>query len=125
MAGKIVNNVKYIALIDSDSDVPKSFNEHIWYVLKEVFLNCSSENDTKIANSLMLSFVKNTTKYYPLDDGHYKKIYGFLNSLEERSFYFAEEPFEEDTEYVEFDIWWNQLQELIKKLENIIINMQS
>ena len=59
--------------------------------------------------NILLSFIKQNDDKYVIDDFGYNKIYGFLNSLEERSFYFAEEPFEEDNEYVEFDIWWNNL----------------
>jgi hypothetical protein len=111
MTARIVNNVKYIALMDDNSVKLKSLNECIQSTLRDVFLNCDSESTSEKTIKLI-----NDNEY----DFNYNKIYKFLNTLEERLFYFIEESFEEDTTYVEYNIWWEQLQLLIKKLENII-----
>ncbi len=126
MAGKIFNNIKYIALMDDISIKQLSFNDCILCYLRDVFYNCDSESDTEKVNKLLLILKKNNDEFI-IDDNVYKKIYGFLNSLKDNSFYFEKvESFDEikKDEYIEFNIWWEQLQELIKKLEIIIINMQ-
>jgi hypothetical protein len=111
MSARIVNNVKYIALMDDNSVKQQSLNDCIRCILRDVFLNGESESYTDKDIEIIKEF----------DIINYKKIYGFLNLLEESSFYFIEGPFDEDRKYVEYDIWWEQLQALIKKLENIII----
>ena len=125
MTARIINNVKYIALTDDNSLKLKSLNDCIRYTLKDLFINCDSESDSVKASNLLKLFNKTSdNEYTNITDDIIciRKIYGFLNSLEEKSFYFIEETFEEDTKYIEYNIWWNQLQILIKNLENIIIN---
>ncbi len=124
MAGRLVNNIKYIALSNDDNEKEKSLNHCLLYTLKDVFLNCNSENDTDKTVKLILCVIKENNNEYIINDYVYSKIYAFLNLLEEKSFYFIEDIFEEDTKYIEYNIWWEQLQVLIEKLENIIINTQ-
>ena len=126
MAARLVNNVKYIALLDDNNFKLKSFNNCIYYTLRDIFWN-SDEHSCIKANDLNSLLVKEKTdinvKYTNiLDDLNYIKIfYKFLNSLEEKAFCFIEEPFDEEETYIEFNIWWEQLQILIKNLEKIII----
>jgi 23S rRNA A2030 N6-methylase RlmJ len=117
MSARIVNNVKYIALMDDNNKKLQSFNDCIRCTLRDVFLNCDSESTTNKTSQLISLFKENENEYI-IDNFNYKQIYGFLNTLEERSFYFIEGPFEEDTKYIEYNIWWENLQELIKKLKN-------
>jgi hypothetical protein len=128
MTSRIINNVKYIALIDDNTLKLTSLNDCICYTLGDIFLNCESESDSvKVSDLLALFHKTNGNEYTNITNDIIciRKIYGFLNSLEEKSFYFIkEETFEEDTIYIEYNIWWKQLQLLIKNLENIIINKQ-
>jgi hypothetical protein len=127
MATRLVNGIKYIALLDDNNLKIKSFNDCVYYTLRDVFWNVYDEYYCQRANDLNALLVENksdnSVKYTnALDDINYiRKIYGFLNSLNEKSFCFADEPFDDDETYIEYDIWWSNLETLIGNLKTTII----
>ena len=126
MAARLVNNVKYIALLDDNNFKLKSFNNCIYYTLRDIFWN-SDEHSCIKANDLNSLLVKEKTDINVeytnvLDDLSYiKKFYKFLKLITETNFDFVKEPFDEEEKYIEFNIWLEQLQILIKNLEKLII----
>lgn len=120
-----VNGVKYISLLDDNNLKLISLNSWVYYTLRDVFWNadeyyCIKANDL---NSLLVYKKKDTIeiKYTNILDNieFVRKIYEFLNSLNETSFYFVvKKTFDKNQKYIEYKIWWKQLQELKNTLRD-------
>jgi hypothetical protein len=69
-------------------------------------------------NSLLVYEKKDTIEYTNiLDDVNFtRRIYEFINSLNDTTFHFVEKPFNKNEKYIEFSIWWKQLQKLKKQI---------
>lgn len=116
---RLVNNVKYIALMDDPRCKLKSITYCAYHTLKDVFLNVAEETNCAKANELCLLSFGELESGLTLDTS--KQIYNLLNSLTECDFYFVEGPFDETYTYVEYNVWLEQLQTLVHNLEKIII----
>lgn len=115
-----VNGVKYISLLDNNDLKLTSLNNWVYYTLRDVFWNadeyyCIKANDL---NSLLVYKKKDTIEYTNiLDDVKFvRKLYEFLKSLNETAFHFVKKTFKPNQNYIEYQIWWKQLQELKKQI---------
>jgi len=115
-----VNGVKYISLLDNNDLKLTSLNNWVYYTLRDVFWNadeyyCIKANDL---NSLLVYKKKYTIEYTNiLDDVKFvRKLYEFLKSLNETAFHFVKKTFKPNQNYIEYQIWWKQLQELKKQI---------
>jgi len=126
MAARLVDGVKYIALMNDNDLKFKSLNDCVYYTLRDIFWNSEEYYYIK-ANDLNALLIKEKTDISivytnVLDDLNYiKQIYGFLNSLDKTSICFIEEPFHQEEKYIEYNIWYKQLEVLIKNLEKLIL----
>jgi len=119
MSGKIIQNVKYIALLYDNNLKLESLNKCLYYTLKDIFWNAEEEYITLKAVELNIKLTNNG-----LNNLNLKQIYNFLNSLDEISFYFYEDiSFNKDELYIEFNVWFEQLKLLIKDINNLLINI--
>ncbi len=57
------------------------------------------------------------------DATYLKELYNFLSKLKDSDFYFENKK-EDDEVYLEFDIWYKQLQELIKTVAKNLSYLQ-
>jgi hypothetical protein len=127
MVGKIVNGVKYIELLFEDNLKNKSLNDWVYYSLQDAHWNAEDEKYSLIVVDLIKQLIKeckNDNNVYTnvIDDANYvKKVYGFLNSLDENAFYFIEEPLDNEVNYIEYNVWFNNLQKLLQHLENLLV----
>jgi hypothetical protein len=126
MKARTIEDVKYIALINNNNLKLKSLNDCVYYTLRDIFWNTNGYYHD-MANDLISKLIKTTdenNRYTNmLDELHtIRKIYRFLISIKEIAFYFADGPLTDDEhKYLEYTIWNDQLQELIKNLEKIIL----
>jgi len=74
MTARILNKVKYIALLDDNELKLTSLNDCIYYTLRDAYLNCDSENDTIKASNLLALF-------HQTNDNEYTNITDDLNSI--------------------------------------------
>ena len=127
MVGKIVNGVKYIELLFEDNLKNISLNDWIYYSLQDAHWNAENEKYSLIVVDLIKQLIKerkNDNNVYTnvIDDTKYvKKVYEFLNSLDEKAFYFIEEPLDNEVNYIEYNVWFNNLQKLLQHLENLLV----
>lgn len=127
MVGKIVNGVNYIELLFEDNLKNKSLNDWVYYSLQDTHWNAEDEKYSLIVVDLIKQLIKerkNDNNVYTnvIDDTNYvKKVYGFLNSLDEKAFYFIEEPLDNEVNYIEYNVWFNNLQKLLQHLENLLV----
>ena len=116
----------------------KSLADNIYFTLKDIFLNISLEFKMYEANELNGQLTNNIKyeerglnfKYVELDGDFIKNILDFLNSIEPNDFEINYESVEDEldettilSEYINFDIWWKQLDELKQILSNIKIKI--
>lgn len=125
MTSRIVNGVKYVALMNDNNLKLKSLNDCVYYTLRDIFWNVDYEYYKTIMelNSLLIDEKKAGPIEYKnvFDDlDSIKKLYGFFTSIEESYFEFVDEPFDKEDDYIKYDVWWEQLQQLNKQLREIM-----
>lgn len=138
MVGITWNKKKYIMLHNDNGLKTKSLADNIYFTLKDIFLNISLEFKMYEANELNGQLTNNIKyeerglnfKYVELDGDFIKNILDFLNSIEPNDFEINYESVEDEldettilSEYINFDIWWKQLDELKQILSNIKIKI--
>jgi hypothetical protein len=120
--GLLLNGVKYILLMNNNDFKNKSLNDNVYFTLRDIFLNancadtCSEVNNFNYSLVGDVSFHERTEQFQYsniLDDKNY--IYKLLNWLGRFNVYWFE--FEEGEEfmtedYIKFDDWWIQFEEL-------------
>lgn len=120
---------KYLILLDDNHLKFKSLNDFVCYTLRDIFWNCDEYHCAK-ANELTLVLIKNKlhnncieyTNALEDDFEYIRKLYGFINSINDNAFTFIyrDERLEEE-KYIEYNIWNDQLKLLLTTLEKIII----
>ena len=130
--GKLINGIKYMCIHDVDEYKKKSLNDQFYFTLRDIFWNTDSFDVMMIINNFnrMLtdgtSFDSrtNTFQYTNIlyQKTELKKILRFLNRIKQTGWFeFIEskdkdeyEDKEEsiDEEYILFDDWWKQFEEL-------------
>lgn len=116
MAGVTIDNIKYISIMDDDNNLKfTSFNNRVYYTLRDIFWNCEDTRTMDLATSLNKKLIDDIGYTNVLEDVTYlKELYNFLSKLKESYFYFGYNKKQDDEVYIEFDIWFIQLQELVQ-----------
>lgn len=123
MEGRIVDNIKYIKTLYDNELKLNSLNEFLYYTLIDIFWNTEEFYIVETANHFNFLLVnKNIDGLIVFNDSlndmyFLIKLNEYLSSLDETDFVFSEIPFEEG-KYIEFDVWWKQLKDLIEIIEN-------
>ena len=135
--GKLINGIKYMCIHDVDEYKKKSLNDQFYFTLRDIFWNTDSFDVMMIINNFNhmltdgISFDSrtNTFQYTNIlyQKTELKKILRFLNRIKQTGWFeFIEskdkdeyEDKEEsiDEEYILFDDWWKQFEELRKLLK--------
>ena len=144
MAGRLIDGIRYVGLMNDNSFKRKSLEDNIYFTLRDIFWN-GEIDDLMTANHFnglltnCVSFEERDKNFqyanilYDYESDYTKKLYDWLSRLtgyklnskpnvwKDIMFEFREVEIEEDEfdmdYYIKYDVWWDQLQELIKKLE--------
>lgn len=115
MGGKRINGVEYIHLFICNDFKNNSLYDNLSFTLKEIFWNAESADVSlqAIGYNYVLTDYKS---FEDISEYDFKKILKFLNRISnKRWFEFIDleegENINED-EYIRFDIWWQQFEEL-------------
>jgi hypothetical protein len=144
MAGRLIDGVRYVGLMNDNSFKSKSLENNVYFTLRDIFWN-GEIDDLMTANHFNglltnnVSFQERDERFeyanllYDYNSDYTQKLYDWLvrltgykrtsnnvNGRKDSMFEFLE--VEEDDEidmakYMKYDDWWDQLQELMKKLE--------
>jgi len=134
--GRIIDGVKYIHLLNDNELKKKSLNDNVYFILRDIFEN-AYDYDTiihanrfceKLTGELYFEDDKKSTYIYTnvLSKKDYlKKLIYWLDKININSFEFI--IFEENEkinmkEYIKWDVWWFQFEELKFLLKNNIIH---
>jgi hypothetical protein len=123
MAGVTIDNIKYISIINDDNNLKfQSFNNRVYYTLRDIFWNCEDTRIMDLANELTRK-IKNNSNV--LEDYTYlNELYNFLSRLKDSYFYFENTTKQDDEVYIEFDVWFIQLQELRQLVSEKLTHLQ-
>jgi hypothetical protein len=123
MAGVTIDNIKYISIMDDDNNLKfTSLNNRVYYTLRDIFWNCEDTRIMDLANELSKK-LRNDSNV--LEDYTYlNELYNFLSRLKDSYFYFGYNKKQDDEVYIEFDIWFIQLQELRQLVSEKLIHIQ-
>ena len=144
MAARIIDGVRYVGLMNDNSLKSKSLEDNVYFTLRDIFWN--GEIDDLISANYYNSLLTNgisfedrdanfeyTNVLYDYNSDYTKKLYNWLSRLtgykltlksngwKDSMISFRE--VEEDekinmAQYMKYDDWWDQLQELMKKIED-------
>lgn len=132
--GKIINGIKYMCIHDVDEYKKKSLNDQFYFTLRDIFWNTDSFDVMMLINEFNgmltdgISFESRTNTFQYTNILYQKtelnKILQFINRIKQTGWFeFIElkdkEEEEEsiDEEYILFDDWWKQFEELRKLLK--------
>ena len=143
MAARIIDGVRYVGLMNDNSLKSKSLEDNVYFTLRDIFWN-GEVNDLMTVNHFNGLLTNNicfeerdkyfeyTNLLYDYNSDYTKKLYNWLSMLtgykltskpnEWKASIFEFLEVNEDDEidmekYIKYDDWWEQLQELMKKLE--------
>jgi hypothetical protein len=129
MVGRIIDNEEYIELLYSNDLKSKSFEDNIYYTLRDIFWNCDEDYDLIMSNKFNKILIN---KNNPFENFEYadvlydycseftQELYDYLKNFTKDRIYFIEDSVEKnkkDFYYIKLNDWWDQLQQLVKKLE--------
>jgi len=147
MAGRLINGVRHVGLMNDNSLKSKSLEDNVYFTLRDIFWNggpvdCFTANyfNGILTNDISFEDRCNNFRYanvlYDYNSDYTKKLYcrlsritGYKNNNPKLSwknglfdFINSDEVIGTDvsenmSEYINYDYWWNQLQELIEKIE--------
>lgn len=123
MSGRLINGIKHMYINDDNDFKKKSFEDNVYFTLRDIFWNagspdtCYQANDFNISLTGRIYFEERTDKF-EYTNVLYEKYY--VERLQRRlkrfnHYYFEfEEPDEEIDmdKYMKFDDWWFQFEEL-------------
>jgi hypothetical protein len=135
--GRIIDGVKYIHLINDNGLKKKSINDNVYFTLRDIFENAyhcdtiiyANRFCEKLTGELYFEDEKKTTYTYTnvLNKKDYlKKLIYWLDQIDVNSFEFILLENNEKInmkEYINWDIWRFQFEELKFLLKNIMINI--
>jgi len=144
MAGRLIDGIRYVSLINDNSFKSKSLEDSVYFTLRDIFWN-GEIDDVMSANHYNGLLTNNvsfeerdanfeyTNVLYDYNSDYTQKLYDWLSRLTGYkltstnvngwkdsmiSFRKVEDNEVIDiTQYMKYDDWWDQLQELMKKLE--------
>ena len=115
MAGKRINGIEYIHLFNCNDFKKNSLYDNLYLTLKEIFWNANSDDVSMQANSYNYMLTNINFEDVPKDE--FRKILELLNRITYEKGWFEFIDLEEgeeinEEEYIRFDIWWQQFEEL-------------
>ena len=123
--GKIINGTKYIHLCDNNEFKKKSLEDNIYFTMRDIFMNvediyeCIKANkfNYTLSNSIKLEERTDAFQYANVlqNKEYVSNLINFLEKINENSFEFTELQEDDDkpmSEYIRYDDWWNQFEEL-------------
>ena len=115
MAGKRINGIEYIHLFICNDFKKNSLYDNLYLTLKEIFWNANSADVSMQANSYNYMLTNISFEDVPKDE--FRKILELLNRITYDKGWFEFIDLEEgeeinEEEYIRFDIWWQQFEEL-------------
>ena len=115
MAGKRINGIEYIHLFNCNDFKKNSLYDNLHLTLKEIFWNANSADVSMQANSYNYMLTNISFEDIPKDE--FRKILELLNRITYDKGWFEFNDLEEgeeinEEEYIRFDIWWQQFEEL-------------
>lgn len=131
MAGILIDGINYVGLMNDNSFKSKSLEDNVYFTLRDIFWNgclddCYTANYFNGLLTNNISFEERKAKFeyanvlHDYNSDYTKKLYYWLSHLNGDMFDFKN-PYEDDeinmSKYMNYDDWWVQFQELIKKLE--------
>lgn len=131
--GRIFNGTKYMRLCNNNDFKKLSLNDNIYFTLRDIFSNgdsydiCMTANhfNSLLTNNISFQERKNSEEPFQysnvLEDKNFvKRLQKWLSSFHVSWFHFLEEDEEEDVDmndYIEWDDWWIQFEELKRNLK--------
>ena len=131
--GRIYNGIKYMGLFHNNDLKKLSLNDNVYFTLRDIFANgdsydiCMTANhfNSLLTNNISFQERKNSEEPFQysnvLEDKNFvKRLQTWLSSFHVSWFHFLEEDEEEDVDmndYIEWDDWWIQFEELKRKLK--------
>ena len=115
MAGKRINGIEYIHLFNCNNFKKNSLYDNLYFTLKEIFWNANSADVSMQANSY--NYMLTIISFEDIPKDEFRKILELLNRITYDKGWFEfmdlkeREEINED-EYIRFDIWWQQFEEL-------------
>jgi hypothetical protein len=151
MPGRLINGERYIYLMNDNSFKSRSLEDNVYFTLRDIFLNgcpddCMMANyfNGILTNNISFGERDSNFKYanvlHDCNCDFTEKLYTRLrmlcgykypksksaNSSKNSMFDFEEDDDEIDmSEYIKYDDWWDQLQELMKQLEEQITKLKA
>ena len=115
MGGKRINGIEYIHLFNCNDFKKNSLYDNLYLTLKEIFWNANSADVSMQANSYNYMLTNINFEDVPKDE--FRKILELLNRITYEKGWFEFIDLEEgeeinEEEYIRFDIWWQQFEEL-------------
>lgn len=128
--GKIINGVKYICIHDINDYKKMSLNDNLYFTLRDIFWNADSERTMSEANHFArgltggIQFEDRTDKFQYTNilnqKNELEQILQFINRIKyDGWFEFTELDLDDDNdddevdeEYIKYDYWWKQFEEL-------------
>ena len=132
MAGRLIDGIRYVGLMNDNSFKSKSLEDNVYFTLRDIFWNgdpeqCMTANHFNGFLTNNICFEERDKKFeysnllYDYNYNFTQKLYNWLCLFKKISMFdFLELEEGEDIDmdyYIKYDDWWDQLQELIKKLE--------
>jgi len=115
MAGKRINGIEYIHLFNCNDFKKNSLYDNLYFTLKEIFWNANSADVSMQANSY--NYMLTIISFEDIPKDEFRKILELLNRITYDKGWFEFIDLEEgeeinEEEYIRFDIWWQQFEEL-------------
>ncbi len=144
MAGRLIDGNRYVGLMNDNTFKSKSLEDNVYFTLRDIFWNGEIDDimsanhfNGLLTNDISFQERDKNFKYasilYDYNSDYTKKLYHWLvrltgykrtssnvNGRKESMFEFKEVEEGEEinmSEYMKYDDWWDQLQVLIRKLE--------
>jgi hypothetical protein len=130
MSGRLINGIKYMYIKDDNDFKKKSFEDNVYFTLRDIFWNAASSDTCFQANDFntMLTggiyFEERTDKFKYTNLLHEKNYVKLLQRWLKRfnHYYFEfEEPYEYEEinidKFMKFDDWWVQFEEIINLID--------
>lgn len=128
----MVNNAKkYIKLCNDNKLKKKSFEDNIYFTLRDIFMNaqderiCTQSNwfNSKLTNDICYNERYKTFEYSDIlyEERYVEKLCIFIEKIKQNSikYYYLDENCKYDiNDYIEFDNWWKEFEVLKQLLKN-------
>jgi hypothetical protein len=138
MVGRLINGIKYIALMDPNELKDISLEDNIYFTLRDIIWNGDTSQCIKanyfnglLTNNISYEERNNEFKYtdvlHDKNSDYTLKLFNFLCLFKKDSmFHFIESEDSEEfdmNEYMNYDDWWNEYKLLMDHLiDNILKN---